>query len=39
MAKNKVEIDVTADDKGTLKKMSINSKAAGKGLEELQIVI
>ena len=35
MAKNKVEIDVKADDNGSLKKMSINSKTAGKGLDDV----
>jgi hypothetical protein len=34
MAKNKVEIDVKVDDKGTTKKLGLESKKAAKGLED-----
>ena len=34
MAKNKIEIDVKADDKGSLKKVGVSSKKAAKGLDE-----
>ena len=35
MAKNKVEIDVKVDDKGTTKKVGLGAKKAAKGLDEL----
>ncbi len=35
MAKNKVEIDVKVDDKGSTKKMALNSKKAGEGLDSV----
>ena len=35
MAKNKVEIDVKVDDKGSTKKMALNSKKAGEGLDNV----
>ena len=36
MAKNKVEIDVKVDDKGTTKKLGLESqKAAAKGIDDL----
>jgi len=35
MAKNKVEIDVKVDDKGSMKKMSLESKKAGEGLDKV----
>lgn len=35
MAKNKVEIDVNVDDKGTTKKLGLESKAAAKGMDDL----
>jgi len=34
MAKNKIEIDVKVDDKGTTKKVALESKKAAKGLNE-----
>lgn len=34
MAKNKVEIDVKVDDKGSTKKVALDSKKAGKGLDK-----
>jgi hypothetical protein len=34
MAKNKVEIDVKVDDKGSTKKLGLESKKAAKGLED-----
>ena len=34
MAKNKIEIDVKVDDKGTTKKVALESKKAAKGLDE-----
>ena len=34
MAKNKVEIDVSVDDKGTTKKVALGSKKAAEGLEK-----
>jgi hypothetical protein len=34
MAKNKVEVDVKVDDKGTMKKMSLESKKAADGLDK-----
>ena len=33
--KNKVEIDVNVDDKGTTKKLGLESKAAAKGIDDL----
>jgi hypothetical protein len=35
MAKNKVEIDVKVDDKGTTKKVGLNAKNASKGLDDV----
>ena len=35
MAKNKVEIDVIVDDKGTTKKVGLNAKKAGEGLDDV----
>ena len=35
MAKNKVEIDVKVDDKGTTKKLGLESQAAAKGIDDL----
>ena len=35
MAKNKVEIDVKVDDKGTTKKLGLESQAAAKGIDGL----
>src|SRR6056300_743942 len=35
MAKNKIEIDVKVDDKGTMKKVALDSKKAGDGLDKL----
>ena len=32
MAKNKVEIDVVVDDKGTMGKVGLGAKKAGEGL-------
>jgi len=34
MAKNKIEIDVKVDDKGTTKKVALEAKKAAKGLDE-----
>ena len=33
--KNKIEIDVHADDDGTLKKVGVESKKAAKGMDDL----
>lgn len=35
MAKNKIEIDVRVDDKGTTKKVGLQAKKAGEGLDKL----
>lgn len=35
MAKNKVEIDVNVDDKGTTKKLGLESKKAAQGMDDL----
>lgn len=35
MAKNKIEIDVKVDDKGTTKKVGLEAKKAGQGLDKL----
>ena len=35
MAKNKVEIDVIVDDKGSTKKLGLESKKAAKGLDDV----
>ena len=35
MAKNKVEIDVKVDDKGTTKKVGLGAKKASKNLDKL----
>jgi hypothetical protein len=34
MAKNKVEIDVTVDDKGTTKKVGLGARQASEGLDK-----
>ena len=35
MSKNKVEIDVNVDDKGTTKKLGLESKNAAQGMDDL----